>query len=214
MAKFNGMGGAIAVGYIREVGTGENKGLVRVAYDGNVTDWIEVGKQRAGRKRTQSTYTKGEQVLIAGPYGDVATQGVVVCSINTDQYPFPTDDAIDITTYDDGTVISYNNDTNTLEVLVAGAGIINIECQTANIKAAQQVTVDSPKTVVTGILEVLGQIIGRGGMAVSGGTSGSVATFSGQVAVTNGDVKVDGIGVKSHSHREQGDGNMVGKAEG
>lgn len=46
-------------------------------------------------------------------------------------------------------------------------------------------------------------------MSGNGGTGGVTARINGQVVVTNGDVKVDGIGVKSHVHKEQGDGNDV-----
>lgn len=206
--------GIISLGFIRDVGTGENEDLYRVGIDGIVSDWIEAGKTRAGTKRTRSTYTRGEQVLVAAPNGDIS-QGVIICSINSEQYLPPTEDhELDITAYEDGTVISYHEGTQTLEVLVAGAGVINIKCQTANIVAEKQVTIDSPKTIVTGVLEVLGQIIGRAGMAVSGGAGGAVATFSGSVNVTGGDVKVDGVGVKSHVHKEQGDGNDVGPAKG
>lgn len=206
--------GAVSLGYIGRVGEGENEGLYRVGIDGILSDWIEAGKTRAGSKRTRSTYTKGEQVVVVSPDGDIS-QGVIVCSINSEQYPEPTEDhELDITTYDDGTVISYHEGTQTLEVLVAGAGIINIKCQTANVVAEKQITFDTPKAIFTGVVQVMKQIIGQGGMAVSGGAGGAVATFSGSVVVSGGDVKVDGVGVKSHVHKEQGDGNDVGPAKG
>jgi len=206
--------GNISLGYIGRVGEGENEGLYRVGIDGILSDWIEAGKTRAGSKRTRSTYTKGEQVVVASPDGDIS-QGVIICSINSEQYPEPTEDhEIDITQYDDGTVISYHEGTNTLEVLVAGAGIINIKCQTANVIAEKQITFDTPRAIFTGIVQVMKQIIGEGGMTVSGGSGGEVATFRGSVAVSGGDVKVDGVGVKSHTHKEQGDGNDVGQARG
>lgn len=206
--------GSVSIGFVFAVGTGDEDGLYRVGVDGIVTDWIEGGKSRAGNKRTKSTYTRGEQVVVVAPNGDL-TQGVIVCSINCDQFPEPTfDHSEDITIYDDGTTLSYNEETQTLKVLVAGAGIINIECETANVVAKKQITFDTPLAVFTGIVQVMKQIIGQGGMTVSGGAGGAVAQFSGSVAVTGGDVKVDGVGVKSHVHKEQGDGNDVGPARG
>ena len=206
--------GIVNLGYIARVGTGEFKGLYRVGFDGCVSDWIEGGKGRAGSKRTRSTYSIGEQVVFVAPNGDQSL-GVIICAVNSEQYPEPTeDDELDITVYDDGTVISYHEGTQTLEVLVAGAGIINIKCQTANVVAEKQITFDTPKAIFTGVVQVMKQIIGQGGMAVSGGAGGAVATFSGSVAVTGGDVNADGVGLKSHTHKEQGDGNDVGPARG
>ena len=54
------------------------------------------------------------------------------------------------------------------------------------------------------------QITGQGGMAVSGGSGASV---SGNVTVTGGDVKADGIGLKSHTHTDP-QGGTVGPAQG
>lgn len=67
----------------------------------------------------------------------------------------------------------------------------------ADIKAAS-VKIDAPKTEITGELLVQKQIVGKGGMAVSGGGGSSV---EGNFSVTQGDVTSDGISLKGHTHR-------------
>lgn len=71
------------------------------------------------------------------------------------------------------------------------------DCQTAQINATTRATVNSPETLVTGTLTVQGQIIGQGGMAISGGTG---ATVDGDLTVSSGDVTADGISLKTHTH--------------
>ena len=62
----------------------------------------------------------------------------------------------------------------------------------------------------TGTTLVEEQLTGQGGMAISGGSGASV---TGSINVTGGDVKADGIGLKSHKHSNP-EGGMVGPATG
>lgn len=62
----------------------------------------------------------------------------------------------------------------------------------------------------SGTMQVTQQITGQGGMAISGGSGASV---SGNIQVTGGDVKADGVGLKSHIHSNPEGGN-VGPANG
>ena len=62
----------------------------------------------------------------------------------------------------------------------------------------------------TGTTLVEEQLTGQGGMAISGGSGASVA---GSMIITSGDVKADGIGLKSHKHSNP-EGGMVGPATG
>ena len=62
----------------------------------------------------------------------------------------------------------------------------------------------------TGATLVEEQLTGQGGMAISGGSGASV---TGSINVTSGDVKADGIGLKSHTHTDP-QGGTVGPATG
>ena len=62
----------------------------------------------------------------------------------------------------------------------------------------------------TGTTLVEEQLTGQGGMAISGGSGASV---TGSISVTGGDVKADGVGLKSHTHSDP-QGGTVGPAVG
>ena len=62
----------------------------------------------------------------------------------------------------------------------------------------------------SGTMQVSQQITGQGGMAISGGSGASV---TGSINVTSGDVKADGVGLKSHTHSDP-QGGTVGPAVG
>ena len=62
----------------------------------------------------------------------------------------------------------------------------------------------------TGTTLVEEQLTGQGGMAISGGSGASV---TGSMIITSGDVKADGIGLKSHTHTDP-QGGTVGPSTG
>ena len=62
----------------------------------------------------------------------------------------------------------------------------------------------------TGTTLVEDQLTGQGGMAISGGSGASV---TGSMIITDGDVKADGVGLKSHTHTDP-QGGTVGPATG
>jgi phage gp45-like len=99
-------------------------------------------------------------------------------------------------------------------VSVSGNGNVIVNCQQATVHAAGSVTLDTPSTHMTGNLQVDGNMGVTGSMAVQGqGSSGAVSTFAGTIQVTGGDVKADGIGLKSHTHTDP-QGGTVGPAQG
>ena len=80
----------------------------------------------------------------------------------------------------------------------------------ATVNAADGIELVTPLVHCSANLTVEGAIVGKGGMAISGGSG---ATVSGNVTVTGGDVKADGIGLKSHHHVEH-DGPSTGTGVG
>lgn len=210
---FQRLDGVIKTGYIRNVDADAKQ--VRVAVDGNVTGWIDWGVWRAGLLKVWSCPDRGEKVLIAAPAGDLS-MAVVLCSLYSDNGgESPSSDPEETyIKFPDGSTLVYNHGENEFNLVVTGQGMVKITCVSATVTATDSVTLDAPETLVTGNLTVKQKITGQGGMGISGGSGGAVADFGGPVRVTGGDVKVDGIGVKSHTHKEQGDGNDVGPARG
>ena len=164
----------------------EQNERIRVSADGMLTDWIPWGEQRAGPlKRTWTPPGEGEQVVVLSPYGDPA-QAVVLCSINQDKFPAPANSkTTDRTVYSDGTVVEYDTSTTTMTVNV-GMGKVIVNCNTAEVHAAESVLLDTPKTKTTGDLEVGGGITAKKDIEAKG------------------DVKAGDISVIKHHHTAQG----------
>ena len=111
----------------------------------------------------------------------------------------------------EGTEIVFNRQDGSITVPNA----VMINCTTATVNASSSVTLDTPKTDITGVLNVTGLITGKGGLAVSGRSGAAVSVtgdmnLQGQVDAS-GDVKAGGISLMNHVHTEQGDGADVSK---
>lgn len=146
--------GMIRVGVVAEVDA--PRGLAKMKVAGLLTDWLPWGVARAGKTRTASAPTVGEQRLMFSPYGDT-TQAIIGQAIYQEAHPTPSDSADkEVTVFPDGTRVEYNSATNTLQVDVAGAANVIVNCKVAIVKAATSVTLDTPKTICTGSLSVLG----------------------------------------------------------
>lgn len=126
--------------------------------------------------------------------------------------------------FDDGTRVCYDRSEHKLTVTIEGTEVVfnrqdgsitvpnavTINCTTATVNASSSVTLDTPKTYITGVLNVAGLITGSGGLAVSGG-SGAAVTVSGNMSLqgqidASNDVTAGGISLMGHTHTEQGDG--------
>lgn len=131
--------------------------------------------------------------------------------------------------FSDGTRVCYDRQEHKLTVTIEGTEIVfnrqdgsitvpnavTINCTTATVNASSSVTLDTPKTDVTGVLNVTGLITGKGGLAVSGG-GGSAVTVTGNMSLqgqidASSDVVAGGISLMNHVHTEQGDGADVSK---
>lgn len=127
--------------------------------------------------------------------------------------------------FSDGTRVCYDRQEHKLTVTIEGTEIVfdrqdgsitvpnavTINCTTATVNASSSVTLDTPKTDVTGVLNVTGLITGKGGLAVSGG-GGSAVTVTGNMSLqgqidASSDVVAGGISLMNHTHKEQGDGS-------
>jgi phage baseplate assembly protein V len=204
----------VRIGEIAELD--EANARVKVSVCGLTTDWLPWLTARAGATRTWSAPRPGEQVIVLSPYGDPA-QGVVLPSIYQDDHAAPaTSKDKETTVFPDGTAFEYDSASNTYTQTVAGSGnwVFNLKhatinaaedatvsTKTATVNASSKVKLATPLVHCTQALTVDGPITGRGGMAISGGSG---ATVAGSMTISGGDVKADGVGLKSHHHTAQG----------
>lgn len=182
----------IRVGVIAELD--EANARVKVKAGGLTTDWLPWVTARAGATRTWSAPRPGEQVVVMAPYGDSA-QGVVLPAIYQDTHAAPasTKDA-ETVVFPDGTRVEYNSASNTLQIDVAGAAKVIVNCKEATVNAATQVKLNTPETLVTGHLTV------QNGISASGG-SGAALQISGGAQFVGGSVTHDGKNIGStHTH--------------
>lgn len=161
---------------------------VRVTSGELETDWLPWLTARNGTTQTWDPPTAGENVLIVSLSGDTATGFVVPSWFSADAPPPSTSPDEHLRVYPDGARILYNHATGRLEV----TGI-----KTALIQAADEITIDCPKTVFTGDVEIRRELSVDGGGALSG-------TFT----HTGGDFTSNGITVHTHTH--PGTGGPVG----
>lgn len=162
--------------------------LVQVKADGLETDWLRWMTSRAGPNRDWHPPEVGAQVIIACPYGD-PSQGIVLGSIYQDAHPAPSDTIEkDRAAFSDGASVEYDRETHTFTLDIPTEGIVNINCQNANVTATEKIRLDTPLTEVTGDIECAGKITAQLNIE------------------TPAEVKAGAIGLKAHHHMEQGDG--------
>lgn len=166
----------------------------------------------------------GEDAIVLF-FGEGQEDGVIIGSIYAGEV-MPSESTEDRRTvvFDDDTRVCYDRQEHKLTVTIEGTEIVfnrqdgsitvpnavTINCTTATVNASSSVTLDTPKTDITGVLNVTGLITGKGGLAVSGG-GGAAVTVSGNMNLegqidASSDVVAGGISLMKHKHQEQGDG--------
>lgn len=167
----------------------------------------------------------GEDAIVLF-FGEGQEDGVILGSIYAGEVtpPESTENRRTVV-FDDETRVCYDRQEHKLTVTIEGTEIVfnrqdgtitvpnavTINCTTATVKASSSVTLDTPKTDITGALNVTGLITGKGGLAVSGG-GGAAVTVSGNMNLegqidASSDVVAGGISLMNHKHQEQGDGS-------
>lgn len=97
-------------------------GTATVNFDGELVSGLEWSKSRAGADRSwNGGYTKGEQVLVLSPSGDLS-QGVIAFAISQDAFPNAGDSEDPKHIYADGTVVEYNKVSHTLNIDLSTSG--------------------------------------------------------------------------------------------
>lgn len=165
------------IGNIIQIGTIETVDLAeatcRVRVGDTVTGDICWIVQRAGKTRTWSPPSVGEQCLLICPEGD--TDGALaLLGIFSDANPAPSTEAIDLIRFDDGALISYDAATHLLVAQLPDGG---------------KVQIDAPGGVkITGPVEIIGAVKIAGDVDING------------KATASDDVVGGGKSLKSHKH--------------
>lgn len=81
------------------------------------------------------------------------------------------------------------------DIIITSGANVNITATSVNV-TAQSTVINSPANQVNGPLTVTGQIVGQGGLAISGGSGASVQG----TLTTTGDVVAAGISLDNHTH--------------
>lgn len=166
----------------------------------------------------------GEDAIVLF-FGEGQEDGVILGSIYAGEVtpPESTENRRTVV-FDDDTRVCYDRAEHKLTVTIEGTEVVfnrqdgsitvpnavTINCATATVNASSGITLDTPKTDVTGVLNVAGLITGKGGLAVSGG-GGAAVTVTGNMKLqgqieASSDVTAGGISLMKHKHQEQGDG--------
>lgn len=164
------------------------------------TNWIHWLALAAGDTRDWNPPEVGEQVLVLSPGGEMA-DGVALRGISSEDRPAPSHKPSTHTRlYPDGAVIEYDHETHGLTATLPNGGTVlliapqSVEVHTtvATIVASDLVTINAPRTELTGDLHVAGAI------------------GAGKNITTPADVKAGAVSLAAHKHMEQGDGKPTG----
>lgn len=159
---------------------------VRVRDGELVTGWLPFGTSRAGATRTWSAPTKGEQVVMLSPSGELAA-AVVICGLYCAANPAPSSDPNEhITIFGDKTRMTYNDKTG----LMVFSGMRDVL-----IRASGSVTLDTPQVTTTAALTAKGLLTYEAGMSGAGG-----ATANGDFTQSGGSLSSNGVTLDGHTH--------------
>jgi phage baseplate assembly protein V len=198
--------------------TGLSGALCRVESGDLQTDWIQWFIPFAGETIEWHAPSIGEGVMLLCPSGDPAQAVALRGFYSEDFEPPETDPAKHIRVYRDGARIEYDMAAHVLNVTLPGGatinvtspGAVNVNTKQANVKA-DTVTLDAD-VEVTRSMTVKGPFAFESGMTGKGGKGGATMKIDGAADFT-GEVTSKGVSLPYHSHREQGDGEMVGEPQ-
>lgn len=170
---------------------------VRVATGGNQTDWLPWLELRAGTTKTWSPPTKGEQVVLLSPGGDLAA-AVVLAGLNSDSNPQPSESADeDLTVYPDGAQVRYNHSSGAMDI--TGIKTLLVNAADSITMNTEKITLDAPETTSTGKHTIEGLLSYLSGMAGENGEGGATS-ISGSITHTGGDLTSNGVVLHLHIH--------------
>lgn len=145
----------IVIGTVTESKSAQGLSLARVKVLERVTDFLPVMQISNSFKTHATPIRPGEQVVVLHPFGE-GDSGVVLGSIFNKGQKEPSGYSAtkEVTEYSDGTLISYDVASKTLEINAVAT--VNIICKNANITA---------ETVHTGNVTIEGDLLVSGNVA-------------------------------------------------
>lgn len=198
----------IRYGHITELDAA--KGLARVKFEDDeiVSDWLQIVSKNSKSTKTESWFDVDE--LVACAMDEHAEEGVILGALydKNNTPPIGDKDTIGVT-FPDGTTISYNRSTHTLNVNCTGDGIVNINCKTATVTAAESVTVDTPTATFTGDVNIDGDLSASGVSASGDVQSQGSIKATGQVEALSGTPGVVHLTTHTHSGVTPGGGTSA-----
>jgi phage baseplate assembly protein V len=174
----------VNIGTVTESKSVDGLALARVKVGARVTDFLPFMQQANSFKRSASPVRVGEQVMVLSPYGD-GDFGVILGGIFNKGAKEPNGYSADkeVCKYEDGTTISYDVVTSTLDVNAVKN--INITCKNATV-VADNISVTAT-TTHTGNVSIVGNLSVNGTVSSTGDIStdanvndvkGSLTNFS------------------------------------
>jgi phage baseplate assembly protein V len=185
-------------GHITELDA--SKGMAKVKFDEDdfVSDWLQIVVRNTISNKSESWFDVNEFVAVMMDKHD--EEGIILGAVyhegNTP--PIGNKDTVGVT-FPDGTTISYNRSSHTLNVDCTGDGVVNINCKTASVTATESVTVDTPTATFTGDVTIDGELTAGGSVTATGdiSTQGSVEAGA-QVSALSGTPSV--VRLSTHMH--------------
>jgi phage baseplate assembly protein V len=208
----------IRKGVVMDVAHASAPPTCRVSTGELQTAWLPWVALTAGETVEWNPPSVGEQVLVLSPSGDPA-QGVILRGLYSDNAPAPTDSPHRHTrVYPDGAAVEYDHAAHALTInLPAGATIqvvvpesIIVQTQSATVQAGV-IELDG-NVKVTKSMTVQGPFAFESGMTGKGGGKGAAMKIDGRADFTD-EVTSKGKSLPHHSHREQGDGELVSEPQ-
>lgn len=204
----------IRKGVVMDVAHASVPPTCRVSTGDLQTTWLPWIALAAGETIEWNPPSIGEQVLVLSPSGDPA-QGVVLRGLYSDYASSPSNSPDKHTrVYPDGAAIEYDHATHSLKanlpsgatMLVVAPGKITVRTQDATVQA-DAIQLDGEVTV-TKSMTVKGPFVFESGMTGKSAGKGATMKIDGRADFT-GEVTSKGKSLPHHSHREQGDGQLV-----
>ncbi|MFM0647240.1 phage baseplate assembly protein V [Paraburkholderia bryophila] len=171
----------------------------------------------AGRVRTWSPPSVGEQAVVLAPSGTLAG-GFVLAGFYSDMHGGANGHSANLTAtdYPDGAHEHYDHDAHEYVFSVPAGGRIVFRIGGTQMElTAQGITqstpkllVDAPDSTFTGNNTTVKRLTFQGGMTGSNSEGGPASEIDGEAHFT-GEVTSQGVSLPKHQHREQGDGNLV-----
>ena len=177
---FRRISNLVAVGTVTQSKSADGISLCRVKIGERVTDFLPYMQHSSSFKRCATPVRVGEQVVVLHPFGD-GDFGIVVGSIfnKGSKEPAGYSDTKEIVEFEDGTVVSYDTASKTLDLNAVGS--INVVCKDASVQANS--------ISVTATTSHSGDVTINGNLTVSGTADvGGNFTTGGTVTDSRGDL--------------------------